>query len=180
VTLPLRTPRLEIRDYTLEDADDVARVLGDPRVGLREGQGPMTRAEALAWLQEEIEYRRRDGTGRYAVVLRETGEVVGGCGLVRRELAEGVEIELGYHLRSDLWGRGLATEAARACLDEARERGLGRVVAFIVPGNARSERVALKIGMRPERELEWFGHPHVRWVADLRATIDVPDHDQGI
>ena len=76
----------------------------------------MTRAEALAWLEEEIEYRRRDGTGRYAVVLRETGEVVGGCGLVRRELPEGVEIELGYHLRSDLWGRGLATEAARACL----------------------------------------------------------------
>ena len=47
VTLPLQTPRLEIRDYTPEDADDVARVLGDPRVGLREGQGPMTRAEAL-------------------------------------------------------------------------------------------------------------------------------------
>ncbi len=178
MTLPVRTPRLVIRDYTPEDADDVARVLGDPRVGLRQGQGPMTRAEALAWLEEEIEYRRRDGTGRYAVVLSAVGEVVGGCGLVRRELPEGVEIELGYHLRSDLWGRGLATEAARACLGEARERGYDRVIAFIVPGNTRSERVAQKIGMHPERELEWFGHPHVRWAADLRATIDVPDHDR--
>ena len=78
-------------------------------------------------------------------MLRETGEVVGGCGLVRRELPEGVEIELGYHLRSDLWGRGLATEAARACLDEARERGLDRVIAFIAAGE-RPLRAAWRAG----------------------------------
>jgi [ribosomal protein S5]-alanine N-acetyltransferase len=177
VTLPITTPRLVIRDYALEDADDVIRVLTDPRVDLR-GTGAMTRSEALAWLGEEIEYRRRDGTGRYAVVLRETGEVVGGCGLVRRQLPEGVEIELGYHLRSDLWGRGLASEAARACLAEARERGYARVIAFILPGNVRSEGVARRIGMRPERERDWSGLRHVQWAADLRATIDVPHDDQ--
>jgi len=177
VTLPIQTPRLVIRDYTREDAGDVARVLGDPLVDLR-GEGRMTEAQALAWLEEEIEYRRRDGTGRYAVVLRETGEVVGGCGLVRRELSEGVELELGYHLRSDLWGRGLATEAAQACLDEARERGQERVIAFILSGNTRSEGVARRIGMRPERERDWFGRLHVQWAADLRATIYAPHHDR--
>jgi RimJ/RimL family protein N-acetyltransferase len=174
VTLPLCTSRLLIREYTPEDADDVARVLGDPLVGLREGRGPLDREGAVAWLEEEIEYVRRDGTGRYALVLRDTGEVIGGVGLVRRELTEGVEIELGYHLRSDLWGRGLATEAAAACLDEARRRGFERVIAFIVPGNTRSEGVARKVGMLPERERDWFGRVHVQWAADLRATMDLP------
>jgi len=174
MTLPITTSRLLIREYTLQDVDDVARVLGDPLVGLREGRGPLDREGAAAWLEEELEYVRRDGTGRYALVLRDTAEVVGGCGLVRRELDEGVEIELGYHLRSDLWGRGLATEAARACLGEARERGLERMIAFILPGNTRSEAVARKVGMRPERERDWFGRVHVQWAADLRATMDLP------
>jgi RimJ/RimL family protein N-acetyltransferase len=177
MTVPITTPRLLIREYTTQDVDDVARVLGDPLVGLREGRGPLTRVGVVAWLEEEIDYVRRDGTGRYALALRDTGEVVGGVGLVRRELTEGVEIELGYHLRSDLWGRGLATEAAAACLDEAGERGLERVIAFILPGNTRSEGVARKVGMRPERERDWFGRPHVQWAADLRATIDAPHHD---
>jgi [ribosomal protein S5]-alanine N-acetyltransferase len=178
VTLPITTERLVIREYAREDAPDVARVLGDPLLSLGKDEAPMTFAEASAWLEEEMQHRRRDGTGRYAIVLRETGEVVGGCGLVRRELPEGVEFELGYHLRGDLWGAGLATEAARACLDEARERGYARVIAFIEPGNTRSERVALKAGMLPEREREWFGSGHVQWAADLRATIDNPDHDR--
>jgi RimJ/RimL family protein N-acetyltransferase len=167
VTLPRATARLVIREYRLSDLDDVARVLGDPLVAL-DDEGPMTRSESLAWLREEMEHTRRDHTGRYAIALRGTGGVIGGCGLVRRELDGGVETELGYHVRSDLWGRGLATEAAAACLEEARERGVSRVIAFIEPGNARSEAVARRVGMLPGETVTWFGKPHVRWQSVLR------------
>ncbi len=162
MTIPRLTARLEIREYTLADLDDVARIFADPELALGGGE-PLTREQSRAWLEEEIAYVRRDGTGRYAVVLRETGDVAGGAGLVRRELEDGVEVELGYHLRRDLWGRGLATEAALACVAEARERGLPRLILFIEPGNARSAAVARRAGFAPVRRVEWFGRPHDRW-----------------
>lgn len=169
MTLPLLTARLEIREYTPADLDEVADIFADPALSLG-GDEPLTREGSCAWLEEEIACVRRDGTGRYAVVLRETGEVVGGVGLVRRELDGAVEVELGYHLRSDLWGRGLAAEAARACVAEARERGLPRLVLFIEPGNTRSEGVARRAGFVAERRVEWFGRPHDRWTLDLQAS----------
>ena len=162
MTIPRRTARLEIRAYTLADLDDVARIFADPQLALG-GDAPLSREQSRAWLEEEIAFAERDGTGRYAAVLRQTGEVAGGVGLVRRELDEGVEIELGYHLRRDLWGRGLATEAALACVAEARERGLPRLILFIEPGNARSAAVARRAGFAPVRRVEWFGCPHDRW-----------------
>ncbi len=166
MTLPLTTGRLVIREYTLDDLDDVAEVFADPLVSTGD-EKPLDREESRAWLEEEMACARRDGTGRYAIVLRETGRVIGGCGLVRRELPGGVEVELGYHLRSDLWGRGLATEAARACLEEARARGHRRVIAVVEPGNTRSQAVARRIGMQPVGRVEWFGHPHDRWSVEL-------------
>lgn len=164
--LPIETPHLIVRDYALDDVGDVHDVLTDPRVSLG-GEDIRTIAQARAWLQEERDYARRDGTGRYAVELRATARVVGGTGLVRREIDGREELELGYHLRSDLWGRGLATEAAGAMLAEARARGVPRVIAFIEPHNVRSQGVARRIGMTLVRRAEWFGRPHDVWVADL-------------
>jgi [ribosomal protein S5]-alanine N-acetyltransferase len=167
VTLPLRTARLLVREYTLADLDDVARIFADPELALA-GDEPLTREQSRAWLVEEIAFVRRDGTGRYGLVLLETGEVVGGVGLVRRELEGGVEVELGYHLRRDVWSRGLAAEAALACVLEARERGLPRLIAFIAPDNVRSQAVARHAGFKPVARVEWFGQPHDRWELELR------------
>jgi ribosomal-protein-alanine N-acetyltransferase len=169
--LPLETERLLIREYGPADLDDVARMFADPAMTLG-GDEPLTREQSRAWIEEEIEHVRRDGTGRYAVVLSATGEVVGGCGLVRRELTGGVEIELGYHVRHDLWGRGLATEAALACVAEADARGVRRLIAFIEPGHGASEAVARHIGMHREDRVEWFGRPHDLWALELPAAAD--------
>jgi ribosomal-protein-alanine N-acetyltransferase len=166
VTLPIETARLLIREYAPADLGDVARIFADPELAL-DGDEVLTREQSRAWLEEEMERARREGTGRCALELRRDGAVVGGCGLVRRELEDGVEVELGYHLRRDLWGRGLATEAALACVAEARGRGLPRLIAFIAPGNARSQAVARRAGFREERRVEWFGRPHDRWAREL-------------
>ena len=110
---------------------------------------------------------RTVGTGLYAVVLTATGQVIGGVSLKRRVIDEDHEFELGYHLGGSWWGRGYATEAARAMLAEARARGLTRIVALIHPGNLRSRDVAVRLEMTLERRIEWAGLPHDLWALVL-------------
>ena len=153
----------------MADLDDVSEVLAHPDVFWWVSP-PITRRWARDWLAEEIGLVERDGGGRHAVVLKETGRVIGGCGLVRRALEWGPETELGYHLAREQWGRGYATEAARACLGHARTAGLRRIVSLIYIDNPRSVAVARRLDMSLERELVWAGLPHGLWVADLARS----------
>ncbi len=164
----LDTPRLIVRDYSENDLDDVAEILADPAVfwWVKE---PFTREKARLWLDEEMSFAARDGTGRRAVVLRDSGKVIGGAGLVWRDLESGREVELGYHLHHDYWGQGYATEAAGACLEQARSLGLRRIVSLIYTENPRSEAVARRLGMSPRREILWAGLPHNMWVIEFAA-----------
>ena len=152
MTLRLDTPRLIVRDYTAADLDDVVEILADPEV-FWWVTGPFTRERARLWLEQEMGHVARDGTGRRAVVLRRSLKVIGGAGLVWRDLETGREIELGYHVHRDYWGQGYATEAGAACLDHAHTLGLRRVVSLIYVDNPRSEAVARRLGMTPEGEL---------------------------
>jgi ribosomal-protein-alanine N-acetyltransferase len=73
---------------------------------------------------------------------------VGLCGLVKRDGLK--DPDLGYAFLAEAWGRGYASEAARACLDHARRTlRLGRIVAITTPGNAASQAVLKKIGLKP-------------------------------
>ncbi len=168
MSLRLETPRLVVRDYTAADLDDVAEVLADPEVfwWVKE---PFTRERARIWLSEEMGFVARDGSGRRAIVVRRSLKVIGGAGLVWRDLDTGREIELGYHLHRAYWGQGYATEAGAACLEHARDLGLRRVVSLIYVDNPRSEAVARRLGMAPERELLWADLPHRLWATELGA-----------
>jgi len=168
VSLALDTPRLTVRDYAPSDLDDVAEILADPAVfwWVKE---PYTRERAQRWLADEMALAGRDGTGRRAVVLKATGKVIGGAGLVWRDLDGGREVELGYHLHHGYWGQGYATEAGAACLEQARRLGLRRVVSLIYVDNPRSEAVARRLGMTARGELTWAGLPHLMWALELPA-----------
>ena len=168
--LDLATSRLLVRPYRASDLDDVYEVLRDPAVFWWATE-PYTRERAAQWLADEIAFVERDNAGRHAVVLRETGEVIGGVGLVPRDLPHGREIELGYHLRHDLWGRGYATEAGAACRGRAAAAGLTRVIARIYLANRRSEAVACRLGFAPEGRLLWAGLPHRLWARTLGAGL---------
>ena len=101
-----------------------------------------------------------NGFGLWACVLKETGEFCGQCGLVSQEVEGSKEIEVGYLFVRRFWGRGMATEAARASRDFGFGRlGLGRLVSLKNPQNTPSRKVAERIGMRLEKELEWRGRP---------------------
>ncbi|MFG6401499.1 GNAT family N-acetyltransferase [Microbacterium sp. P04] len=144
--LPDPTPRLRFREMALGDLDDMADLLGDPRV-MAFYPAPKTRHEAARWIAWNQDNYRDHGFGLW-VIETLTGDFVGDCGLTWQEVNGERKLEVGYHVRTAFQGRGLATEAAAACRDFARDTvGARDLVAIIHPDNRASERVAGKIGM---------------------------------
>jgi RimJ/RimL family protein N-acetyltransferase len=150
--LPPATARLAFRQMTTGDLDDMAALLGDPRV-MRYYPRPKTRAEALAWIEWNQRLYRDEGFGLWLLTLRATGEFIGDCGLTPQEVDGTVDIEVGYRVRADRQGQGYATEAAAACRDHARDvLGVKRLIAIVHPDNTPSQRVAEKIGLSREKD----------------------------
>jgi RimJ/RimL family protein N-acetyltransferase len=137
---------------TADDLDDMAALLGDPQV-MRYYPRPRDRDEARAWIEWNQRLYRDEGFGLWLITLRSTGEFAGDCGLTPQEIEGTVDVEVGYHIRTDLQGHGYATEAAAACRDFARDvLGVKRLIAIIHPDNRPSQRVAEKIGLTHERD----------------------------
>lgn len=151
----LETERLTLRPLTLDDLDEMATLLGDAEALVLWG-GALDRDGARSWIERNIARYASHGMGRCAVIWRETGEVVGDCGLIPT-VVEGVdEIELGWVTRRSFWGRGIATEAGAAWRDHGLgEIGLRRIVSMISAENVASKRIAEKLGFSVEREAMW-------------------------
>jgi ribosomal-protein-alanine N-acetyltransferase len=160
------TRRLELRPFAPGDEDAMVLVFADADQ-LRFWGPPLDRPAVRDRIARNIESLRVDGFARWAIVLRDGGELVGDAGLTRTEV-EGVgEIELGWVVRGDRGGRGIATEAGAAWRDHAfGPLGLMRIVSMIRPDNAASRRVAEKIGMRVEGEAFWNDAPHLVYALD--------------
>jgi len=144
-----RTARLIGRHLRLSDVDALFAVYGDAEAMRWVGDGePLDRAQCREWVAvSERNYRTR-GYGMSALVDRADGETVGFCGLVHP--GGQAEAELKYAFRREHWGRGLATEAARAMLSYAQQAlGLQHAIATAYPQNLASLRVLRKAGMHP-------------------------------
>jgi RimJ/RimL family protein N-acetyltransferase len=159
VPVPAPTPRLAFREITSDDLDDMAALLGDPQV-MRYYPSPKSREEALAWITWNQRLYREYSVGLWLLTLRSTGAFVGDCGLTPQQVDGVTDLEVGYHVRVALQGRGLATEAATACCAYARNvLGVDRLIAIIDPRNRPSQRVAEKLGLALERHKDNQG----RW-----------------
>jgi RimJ/RimL family protein N-acetyltransferase len=123
--------------------------------------GVRDEAQTRAYLDRNLAHWADHGFGLWMVRDRATNDVVGRA-LVRRLRLDGVdEVEIGYSLRPDCWGRGLGTEIAQACVRYAFDvLRLPSVVALTDPRNARSARVLEKVGMVFEREVRHEGAAH--------------------
>ncbi|MFC5502064.1 GNAT family N-acetyltransferase [Lysinimonas soli] len=145
--IPSATARLRFREMTLADLNAMAQLLGDPEV-MRFYPAPKTRDEAAAWIAWNRRNYAEHGYGLWIIETLE-GEFIGDCGLTWQTVNGVRKLEVGYHVAVRWQGRGLATEAAAACRDFARDQlGARELVAIIHPQNRASERVAEKIGMR--------------------------------
>ncbi len=150
----LRTPRAVLRPLEEGDADALHAVLGDA-VAMTAYEGPFTPAETREWVRRQRERYLRDGAGLWALISRETGEVLGDAGITRQRIEDDEVWEVGYHLVRSAWGRGLAAEAAAEAVDWAfGHDGVESVHAKVRDTNLRSMNVAIRVGMTVRRRFE--------------------------
>jgi RimJ/RimL family protein N-acetyltransferase len=123
-----------------------------------------------AWVVRWIDAYARDGVGLYAIEDRSTGEVIGDCGPSIQSVDGEPFVELGWHVRRDRQGRGVATEAATAWRDHLLGSGkVGHLISLIRPENVPSWRVARRLGFRPWRGTIRAGMAHVVWLLEASA-----------
>jgi RimJ/RimL family protein N-acetyltransferase len=160
------SPRLAYREMIPEDLDDMARLLGDPAT-MTYYPRPKTRDEAAGWIEWNRGLYREHGHGLW-LLSTPGGEFVGDCGLTPQPVDGVTELEVGYHVLPAWQNQGLATEAAAACRDFARTvLGASRLVAIIHPDNVPSQRVAARIGLRPEKRTVVHGRETIVFAASL-------------
>ena len=155
----IETDRLILRSWKLEDLPLFTAMNKDARV-MRYFPSILTDEQTESFynrIQSEFE---RNGWGLYAVELKSTRMFIGYVGLHEigfdADFTPGVEI--GWRLAADYHNQGLATEAAKAVLKLAKEKGLSKLYSFTAKQNAPSERVMQKIGMTKVGE---FKHPNL-------------------
>ena len=163
----IETKRLVLRNLKIEDLDELAALYADPRVRQYFPDGTRTRSQTLKELEWNIEvYYGTYGYGLWAAILKETGELVGRCGLLPWQIDGRTEIEVAYLLGTAWWGRGLATEAVVAIVEFAfTTLTADRLIAMVDPHNLASRNVTTKAGMIPL----WMGHVDDEGVSDVYA-----------
>jgi RimJ/RimL family protein N-acetyltransferase len=151
----IETDRLLLRPFRESDLDAYAAIMADPRV-MRFMDGPQDRTAAWRGMAGCLGHWALRGYGLWAAEERASGELIGRIGLINPEGWPGLEV--GWLLARSRWGRGYATEGARAALGHAfGVLGADRVISLIKPRNAASIRVAERLGERFERKIEFFG-----------------------
>ena len=142
-----------LRQMEMDDVDDLMGIFSDP-VAMRYYPNTKSRQEAEEWVRRVRESYRDNGFGLWAAILKDSGEFAGQCGLTVQEVGGKNEIEIGYLFLRRFWGRGLATEAAKAARDHGfYTLGYERLISLIDPANLASRRVAEKVGLTQEKEV---------------------------
>ncbi|MFS2281126.1 GNAT family N-acetyltransferase [Microbacterium sp. OR21] len=169
----LHTRRLDLRELTEDDLPALRAILQDDDT-MTAYEGAFDEQMVQAWLRRMRERYRDDGFGLWAVVLRESGEMIGQCGLTRQHILGEDVIEVGYLFDRAHWHRGYATEAATGCRDHAfTALGADRVWAQVRDTNIASMNVAIRLGMtvrgRFIKHYRGVDMPHLAFAIDRPA-----------
>lgn len=168
----LETGRLLLREMTQEDYPALAAILQDPQV-MYAYEHAFSPGETQAWLDRQRDRYALYGHGLWAVVLKETGRMIGQCGLTWQVWRDSTVLEVGYHLRRDCWGRGYATEAAQVCIRHAFEvLDAPGVHTIIRDTNLASQAVARRCGLKISDR--WIKHYRGMEMPHLLFRLDFP------
>jgi ribosomal-protein-alanine N-acetyltransferase len=152
----IETSRLYLRQFSMADLNALSAIRSDPEVMRFIGSGqPHSADQIKESLDHILAGWKQLGFGRWAVVHKPDKKLMGWCGLAFLDKTE--EIEIGYGISKEYWGRGFTTEAAAASIRYGfEELKLNRIVAVAMPENIASRRVMEKIGMRYEKTGHWY------------------------
>jgi RimJ/RimL family protein N-acetyltransferase len=180
MTVVLETERLQLRELEPADLDFVASMLADPDVN-HYYEKHFSRSDAEVWLNRQVERYQRYGHGLWLVQKRGTGEPVGQVGLAIQEVEGRHRPEVGWLLDRRHWGHGFATEAGQACRDAAFGRwGYLELISLIRPENEPSQRVALRIGLKPGGQVQFHGFAHIVFWTGPPPSGGFPDSVQPL
>ena len=145
----LETERLRLREMTEADFDALYRVLADSDI-MQHSPYTFDGERVLGWIRTNAERYRVFGFGLWAVCRKDTGEMIGDCGLTMQRIHGQIKPEIGYHIRGDQQRRGYAREAAAAVRDWAfRHTPFDILYSYMKAANEPSCRTARSIGCRP-------------------------------
>ena len=174
------TKRLVLRTWDRADLDEFVRVTNTPAV-MRWLGGVWGRADHEAAFERIDSYQRDYGHTLWIVERKGDGALLGFCGLKRVNSPGAGDLtgtaEIGWRLREDAWGQGIAKEAAIASLDLAFGRfGYGEVVALTVEGNGASQGLMRRLGMRRRTDMDFIDERHLATLGSTVVwSIDVAD-----
>lgn len=159
--MEFETKRLILREFVQEDWRDILAYQSDPRYLEYYHWTERTPGDVQEFVRRQIELQEQEPRIKFQLVitLKSGGRLIGNCG-IRREAVKSHQADIGYELSPDYWGKGYATEAARAIVMFGFEQlNLHRLWAHCIADNGRSRRVLEKLGMHLEgrlRENEFF------------------------
>ncbi|WP_160687667.1 GNAT family N-acetyltransferase [Clostridium sp. C2-6-12] len=143
----LETKRLALREMTQGDFTALCKILQNEDV-MYAYEGPFSSNEVQGWLDKQLGRYKEYGFGLWAVVLKETGEMIGQCGLSMQDYNGGKLMEVGYLFQKEHWHHGYASEAAIACKEYAFDKLKAKEVYSIIRDtNISSQNVAIRNGM---------------------------------
>ena len=143
----LETERLYLRRINQKDFTSLCKIMQDEET-MYAYEGAFSDGEVQEWLDRQISRSEKWGFGLWAMVLKDTDEMIGQCGLTMQPWKEEEVLEVGYLLQRNYWHKGYATEAARACKKYAFEiLNAKEVCSIIRDTNAASQKVAVRNGM---------------------------------
>jgi len=148
----IETERLILREYTWEDYDALYEILSDEET-MQHYPAPYDEEKTRHWIEWNLENYKKYGFGLWAVVLKETGEFIGDCGISLQKIDGEMLPEVGYHIHKKYWRRGYGSEAARAARDWVfRNTDYDAVYSYMKYTNVGSQRTALANGMKKVKE----------------------------
>lgn len=163
----IETPRLLLREFTPDDAEQMYQLNLDPEVIRYTGDGPFASAAGARDFLSRYDVYQRYGMGRLAVLRREDEQWLGWCGLKYHPDQE--VVDLGFRFFRRFWGQGYATESGRACLEYGfKQLELDEIIAHVVKVNFGSVRVLEKLGFSNWQPFDFEGLP------GLQGTIKNP------
>jgi len=162
MTIILTTERLILRTWRKADAGPYFAMNQDPQV-IEHLLGPLTMEQVNEFMATMNDQQDKKGHTLWAVELKENGDFIGFIGLNYTDWPAHFTpaVEVGWRLGSQYWGKGYATEGAKAALEYGfNQCGLKEIVSFTVPANVRSIRVMEKIGLKRNVKDD-FAHPRL-------------------
>ncbi|MBQ3295729.1 MAG: GNAT family N-acetyltransferase [Erysipelotrichaceae bacterium] len=148
----IKTERLFLRDYSINDFDALYDIMSDTET-MQHYPEPFDAEKTRNWIKWNLENYEKYGFGLWAIVLRETGEFIGDCGITIQNIDGELLPELGYHINKKYWRQGFAKEAAQAVRDwVSQNTNYDKIYSYMKYTNIASCSTAISIGMKKVKE----------------------------